>query len=213
MHTIIFFGYIKLSVFLSILILSSHCIIFTRSLESAVLDVDGQELQATSMYYMLPAIHDRGSGGGLALSSRDGSCPYYVMQESHAQSNGHPVRLLPVNKLDTNISLSSDMNIVFHAATTCVQATGWKMGGVDAITGQRYVKSGALTGRPGASTLSNWFKVEKNENGDGYKIIFCPSVCSFCKVVCGNVGVFDENGKKWLGLSDGYPLILKFKKT
>lgn len=188
----------------------SHCL--DPGSFSAVLDVDGQELRAAAKYYILPAFRSKGNGGGLALSSRDGSCPNYVMQEIHAQSNGHPVRLLPVNKLDVNISLSSDVNIVFHAATTCVQATGWRMGGVDAITGRRYVKSGALPGRPGASTVSNWFKVEKNEHGDGYKIVFCPSVCSFCKVVCGDIGAFDENGKKWLGLSDGFPLIVNFRK-
>ncbi|KAK1380652.1 Alpha-amylasesubtilisin inhibitor [Heracleum sosnowskyi] len=205
MYAISFFYY-------SILILCSYCHCLDPGSFSAVLDIDGQELGATEKYYILPASHVRGNGGGLALSSRDGTCPHFVMQESHAQSNGHPVRLLPVNKVDGKISLSSDVNIVFHAATTCVQATGWKMGGVDAITGRRYVKSGALTGRPGASTVSNWFKVE-NEHGDGYKIVFCPSVCSFCKVVCGDVGVFDENGKKWLGLSDGYPHIVNFKKT
>lgn len=195
-----------------ILILCSYCVLghcLDPGSFNAVLDVDGQELRAAAKYYMLPTSHGRGHcGGGLALSSRDGSCPHNVMQESHAQSNGHPVRLLPVN-----ISLSDDMNIVFHAATTCVQATGWRMGGVDAITGRRYVKSGALTGHPGASTVSNWFKVEKNEHGDGYKIVFCPSVCGFCKVVCGDVEAFDENGKKWLGLSDGSPLIVNFRKT
>ncbi|KAL1806925.1 hypothetical protein ACET3Z_029993 [Daucus carota] len=198
------------------LIICSYCVL-SHSLDPgsfpAVLDVDGQELRASAKYYMLPAFNSGGGGGGgLALSSRDGSCPHYVMQEGHAQSNGHPVRLLPVDKLDRNISLSSDVNIVFHAATICVQATGWKMGGVDVITGRRYLKTGALIGRPGASTVSNWFKVEKNNHGDGYKIVFCPSVCSLCKVVCGNVGVFVENGKKWLGLSDGLPLIVNFKE-
>lgn len=213
----LFFGYHKIpAVFLCTIILSSSGIILGHSLDpgnfQAVLDVDGQELQADEMYYILPAVQGGGNGGGLGLSSRDGTCPFNVKQESHEQSNGLPVRFLPVNyKMNANVSLSSDMNIVFHAATICVQSTGWKVGGVDAITGRRYVKSGGLTGHPGVNTVSNWFKVGRNENGDGYKIVFCPSVCSFCKLVCEIVGVFDENGKKWLGLSDGDPLIVTFK--
>lgn len=212
-----FYSHLKLSAaFLCIIGLSSYSIIRGHSLDpgnfQAVLDVDGQELQADAMYYILPAIQGGGNGGGLGLSSRDGKFPFNVMQKSHEQSNGLPVRFLPVNyKMNANISLSSDMNIVFHAATICVQSTGWKVGGVDEITGRRYVKSGGLTGHPGVNTVSNWFKVEKNENGDGYKIVFCPSVCTFCKLVCGNVGVFDENGKKWLGLSDGDPLTVTFR--
>ncbi|KAK1390119.1 Alpha-amylase/subtilisin inhibitor [Heracleum sosnowskyi] len=219
MYTRCFFlSYLKLSAaaFLCIIVLLSHGIILCQSLDpgdfQAVLDVDGQELQSDAKYYILPAVRVGGNGGGLGLSSRGGACPFTVMQESHEQSNGLPVRFLPVNyKMDANISLSSDINIVFHAATICVQSTGWKVAGVDEITGRRYVKSGGLTGHPGVNTVSNWFKVEKNENGDGYKIVFCPSVCSFCKLVCGNVGVFDENGKKWLGLSDGDPLIVTFR--
>lgn len=219
MYTMCFFySHLKLSAatFLCIIVISSSGIILGQSLDpgnfQAVLDVDGQELQADAKYYILPAVQGGGNGGGLGLSSRGGTCPFNVMQESHEQSNGLPVRFLPVNyKTNATISLSSDMNIVFHAATICVQSTGWKVGGVDEITGRRYIKSGGLTGHPGVNTVSNWFKVEKIENGDGYKIVFCPSVCSFCKLVCGNVGVFDENGKKWLGLSDGDPHIITFR--
>ncbi|XP_063937420.1 alpha-amylase/subtilisin inhibitor [Daucus carota subsp. sativus] len=108
----------------------------------AVLDVDGQELQVAAKYYILPAAPGGGNGGGgLGLASRDRRCPFYVMQESHEQSNGLPVRFLPVNyKADANVSLSSDLNIVFHAATICVQSTGWKVGSVDEITGRRRVR-------------------------------------------------------------------------
>ena len=57
----------------------------------------------------------------------------------------------------------------------------------------------------------NWFKIERYGNGNGYKMVYCPSVCSSCRVVCGNVGVFYEDGKRWLGLSDE-PLVVMFKK-
>ncbi|KAH7852968.1 hypothetical protein Vadar_031578 [Vaccinium darrowii] len=30
-----------------------------------------------------------------------------------------------------------------------------------------------------------WFKVEKNGIEYGYKIVFCPSFCSSCRVACG----------------------------
>ncbi|GKD69027.1 proteinase inhibitor I3 [Tanacetum coccineum] len=49
--------------------------------------------------------------------------------------------------------------------------------------------------------LDNWFKVEKTE--DGYKFVFCPTVCSFCKVLCRDVGIFvDDRGNRRLALSD-----------
>lgn len=119
---------------------------------------------------------------------------------------------MPIDNNQQVINLSSDINIVFFAATICVQSTAWKVGGADERTGRRYVMSGGITGRPGSETISNWFKIEKYGN-ESYKIVFCPGVCSSCsKVVCGNVGVFNEDGKKWLGLNDE-PLVVKFKKV
>lgn len=60
---------------------------------------------------------------------------------------------------------------------------------------------GGVEGNPGRETLDNWFKIEKTD--DGYKFVFCPTVCNFCKVICRDVGIFlDGNGMRRLALSD-----------
>ncbi|XP_059309779.1 kunitz trypsin inhibitor 5-like [Lycium ferocissimum] len=186
-----------------------------------VQDIDGHELQIGSKYTILPTQKGSSGGGGvLALAPKNRPCPFYVLQENLESSNGLPARFMPVDNKQQVINLSTDLNIVFFAATICVQSTAWKVGGADEITGRRYVMSGGMTGRPGLETLSNWFKIERYGNGSynntnnnrNYKIVFCPGVCSNCKVVCGNVGVFNENGKRWLGLNDE-PLVVRFKKV
>ncbi|RVW64791.1 Alpha-amylase/subtilisin inhibitor [Vitis vinifera] len=107
--------------------------------------------------------------------------PVTDVEESLQDSNGLPIRFLPVDPKDKVIRLSSDMNIAFHTATTCVQSMAW-FGDISQITGRRYATIGVLIGHPGINTL-----------------------------VCGNVGVFYEDGNQWLGLNDE-PLIVKFRK-
>ncbi|KAH0681820.1 hypothetical protein KY289_019572 [Solanum tuberosum] len=186
---------------------------------TSVLDIDGHELQIGLKYTILP-INQNGSSssssegvGGLALEAKNMPCPFYVIQKYVESSNGLPTRFMPIDNNQQVINLSTDLNIVFLASTICVQSTAWKVGGADERTGRRYVMSGGMTGRPGIDTISNWFKIERYGNNESYKIVFCPRVCSSnCKVVCGNVGVFNENGKKWLGLNDE-PLVVRFKKV
>lgn len=215
-------NYLKLSLLLQSLLLLA-CLITsqpaapsTTTTTTPVLDIDGHELQIGSKYTILPSQNGTG-GGGLALAAKDRPCPFYVMQENLESSNGLPTRFMPVDNKQNVINLSTDLNIVFLTATICVQSTAWKLGGADEITGRRYVMSGGMTGRPGLETVSNWFRIERIANGSSinngyYKIVFCPGVCNNCKVVCGNVGVFNENGKRWLGLNDE-PLVVRFKKV
>ncbi|KAD5961931.1 hypothetical protein E3N88_13404 [Mikania micrantha] len=60
-------------------------------------------------------------------------------------------------------------------------------------------------------TLGNWFKIEKLE--DDYKLVFCPTVCDFCKPVCGDIGVtITENGIRRLVISE-VPFKVMFKKA
>ncbi|KAG5608431.1 hypothetical protein H5410_019712 [Solanum commersonii] len=184
---------------------------------SSVLDIDGHELQIGLKYTILP-INQNGSSsssggvGGLALEAKNRPCPFYVIQKNVESSNGLPTRFMPIDNNQQVINLSTDLNIVFLASTIFVQSTAWKVGGAGERTGRRYVMSGGMTGRPGIDTISNWFKIERYGNNESYKIVFCPMVCSNCKIVCGNVGVFNENGKKWLGLNDE-PLVVRFKKV
>lgn len=183
--------------------------IFPFAGSTTVKDIEGRKLRADIKYHVLPVI--RGGGGGLALGSRNRTCPFNVMQENSELSQGLSLIFLPIDDNSKFIRLSYDVNIAFHAATTCIRPTGWMVGTVDSITGRRYVTTGAVPGRPGVETVSHWFKLEKHEMM-GYKIVYCPSVCSFCKVVCANVGVFSEDERRWLGLTDD-PLLLSFKKV
>ncbi|XP_076898958.1 miraculin-like [Bidens hawaiensis] len=180
------------------------------------LDSDGQEVQSGLKYYIAP-VQSNNTGGGLSLDTRDNFCPPFVVQENSQLSKGLSLRFIPLDNKQNNIYLSSDLNILFNAATICVQSTVWKLssiggGGGDMVAGRRYyVRSGGVIGRPGVGTVNNWFRIEKA--GDiGYKFVFCPSVCSSCKVVCGDVGVYEEKGERWLALVD-QPLVFTLKKA
>ncbi|ESR54677.1 hypothetical protein CICLE_v10023565mg, partial [Citrus x clementina] len=76
----------------------------------------------------------------------------------------------------------------------------WKLDNFDAILGQWFVKTGGIEGNLGPQTTINWFRIEKFY-GD-YKLVFCPLVCKFCKVLCIDVGIFVNGGVWHLALSD-----------
>lgn len=177
-----------------------------------VLDINGNQLQSNTKYYIIP-LHG-GGGGGLGLSRRSplDPCPPNVMQLNDVASSGLSLKLFPLGSRQLqSINVSADLNFVVVGATTCVQMTVWKLFGPDPITGRRYVRSDGVLGRAGAATVGNWFKIEKS--GEGYKIVYCPSVCSTCRVACGDVGVFVEKyGRRWLGVG-GQPLVIAFKKS
>ncbi|KAL8543448.1 hypothetical protein ACS0TY_004113 [Phlomoides rotata] len=197
----------KIIALISLITISSSLVFSQQS--TPVLDVDGNQLQTNTKYYIFSR---GGGGGGLALSIRDRRipCPPNVVQENDASSKGLSLEIFPVDKKQPRISTQSDLNFVLIGATTCVQSTVWKLGIPDPFTRQRYVRSGGVLGRPGAETVGNWFKMERS--GEGYKIVYCPSVCSSCKVDCGEVGLFVENGQRWLGIG-GQPLVFGFKKV
>ncbi|XP_068640449.1 kunitz trypsin inhibitor 5-like [Aristolochia californica] len=177
----------------------------------AVRDISGKKLLSGAEYYILPVI--RGGGGGLALASRNGTCPLNVAQEGSGVSDGLPIKFYPVTPGEKSVHQGTDANVVFSAATICVQSTVWRLQGPDPGTQRRYVATGGVTGNPGLETLSNWFKIEKyGENSIDYKLVFCPNVCDYCKVICGDIGVFVDMGKRWLGFTDT-PFPVMFKKV
>ncbi|XP_022743286.1 kunitz trypsin inhibitor 2-like [Durio zibethinus] len=173
-----------------------------------VLDISGQELRTGTDYYILPVI--RGRGGGLTLASTGNeTCPLDVVQEQHEVSNGLPLTFSPVNVKKGVVRVSTDLNIKFSAATICVQSTVWKLDNDESIQ-KLVVTTGGVEGNPGSETLSNWFKIEKFE--DDYKLVFCPGVCNNCRPVCGDLGVFIDDGIRRLALSD-VPLKVMFKRA
>ncbi|KAA8522732.1 hypothetical protein F0562_009106 [Nyssa sinensis] len=164
-----------------------------------VLDVAGNTVQRGVDYYILPVV--RGSGGGLTLASnRNGSnCPLDVVQEQQEVDNGLPLTFSPVTG-EGVVREITDLNIQFSAATICIQSLVWKLGDFDESVGRSFVTTGGVEGNPGQETLSNWFRIEKDDND--YKIVFCPSVCDICRPLCGDIGIFIENGIRRLALSD-----------
>ncbi|KAF3438401.1 hypothetical protein FNV43_RR21163 [Rhamnella rubrinervis] len=181
-----------------------------ESAPDAVRDIDGDILRTGVDYYILPVV--RGRGGGLTLASTGSkTCPLDVVQERHEVENGLPLTFTPVNPKKGVVRVSTDLNIKFSASTVCVQSTVWRLE-YDESTGQRFVSSGGVEGNPGPATLSNWFKIDKFEND--YKLVFCPTVCNFCKVVCKDVGVYiDDDGLRRLALTDDQPFRVMFKKA
>ncbi|XVF30310.1 hypothetical protein REPUB_Repub16aG0045700 [Reevesia pubescens] len=176
-----------------------------------VLDITGKKLRTGTNYYILPVFRGRGGGLTLASSTRNETCPLDVVQEQLEVSNGLPLTFSPVNIKKGVIRVSTDQNIKFYASTICVQSTVWKLANFDDSTQQWLVTSGGVEGNPGRETVDNWFKIEKYE--DDYKLVFCPTVCDFCKVLCRDVGVFiDDAGVRRLALSD-VPFKVMFKRA
>ncbi|XP_008778295.2 miraculin-like [Phoenix dactylifera] len=178
----------------------------TLAAAEVVLDRDGNELRRGVEYYIYPGITD--VAGGLTLASRNHSCPLDVTLAISPTSNGLPLTFLPADPEEDTINTSTDLNIVFSAVTICVQSTVWKLDFDDAA-GRFYVTTGGVAGNPGRETLANWFKIE-NDRG-AYKLVFCPTVCDICKPVCGNLGVYREDGRLWLGINSDAPLPVEFR--
>ncbi|KAM7469019.1 hypothetical protein LguiA_007202 [Lonicera macranthoides] len=167
-------------------------------LPNPVLDVTGKILRSGIDYYVLPVF--RGKGGGLTLASTGKEpCPLYVVQEKYEIKNGLPLTFTPIDPKKGVIRVSTDLNIKFSDATKCDQSTTWKVD-YDKSLQQYFITSGGVEGNPGPKTLDNWFKIEKYEND--YKFMFCPTVCSTCKVICRDVGIFIKDGVQRLALSD-----------
>lgn len=185
----------------------------TSAATTTVLDINGHPLRADTEYFILPVF--RGRGGGLTLLPKNdtASCPLFVGQEFQEISSGLPIKLFPVNPKQKLISLSSDLNFVFEAASICITSNTWQLV-LEEETGRRLVGSSGSRGNPGVKTVSNWFKIEKAGSGKfDYKIVYCPSVCNFCKVMCGDLGVFiEKDGRRLLGFTD-QPLLVMFKKV
>ncbi|KAL8457228.1 hypothetical protein ACS0TY_035174 [Phlomoides rotata] len=174
-----------------------------------VLDIYNNQLRAGTNYYILPVIDGRGGGVTLATTANK-TCPLDVIQEPLQSTNGLPLTFLPVNSKKGVVRISTDLNIKFSAAPTCVKSTVWKVA-YDESTQNFFVKSEGVEGNPGRETLDNWFKIEEYD-GD-YKFVFCPTVCNFCKVVCKNVGVLVQDGKRRLVLTDNAPFKIMFIKA
>ncbi|XP_074276433.1 miraculin-like [Silene latifolia] len=165
------------------------------------------------MYYILPS--SPGHGGGLQISPRNRTspCPLYVTQHNVEIYPGLPVWFLPTNPKDTQITASTDYNILFNVVNPCLESAVWQLV-QEAGTRKRYVATGGDIGNPGNKTVYSWFQIEKaGAEKYEYKIVFCPSVCPSCMLRCGHLGVFvEKDGSLFLGVA-GRALLISFKKA
>nr|GMC73807.1 miraculin-like [Ipomoea batatas] len=173
-----------------------HEIAGASSLPSPVRDNKGEVVKVGSNYFVLPVT--RGRGGGLYpanIKSNATICPLDVIQEADEVQKGIPVVLEPYNNATTGavVRLSTDLNVRFFTPTICARKTVWKVDAYDESVNKYFVKTGGVEGNPGPQTLSSWFKIQKYKSV--YKFVFCPTVCNYCKVICKDVGIFEQNGE------------------
>ncbi|CAD5313033.1 unnamed protein product [Arabidopsis thaliana] len=191
-----------LYIFLLLAVFISHRGVTTEAAVEPVKDINGKSLLTGVNYYILPVI--RGRGGGLTMSNlKTETCPTSVIQDQFEVSQGLPVKFSPYDKSRT-IPVSTDVNIKFSPTSI------WELANFDETTKQWFISTCGVEGNPGQKTVDNWFKIDKFEKD--YKIRFCPTVCNFCKVICRDVGVFVQDGKRRLALSD-VPLMVMFKRA
>lgn len=177
-----------------------------------VLDTSGKPLRIRFTYYILPVSH--GSGGGLELTNTNNTkCPLDVVQSSD-DTPGIPATFFPFNLNKDGVPVLTDLNIMFpNRYTTCPESPVWKLdhySPTEPSDKVYFITTGGVVGNPAPETLRNWFKIKKF--GDGYKFVHCPSVCSFCDIVCKDVGIIVQNGKRRVALTD-VPYNVVFKRA
>lgn len=183
----------------------------------AVLDHLGKQLRVGMEYYILPVVRGQGGGLTLTLTLPNKTCPLHVVQHRLQVESGLPLTFRPTNDKKGVVRVSTDYNIKFSAAAAaaaaslCAQSSPvWSLY-YDELIHKYFITTGGVEGNPGIHTLSNWFKIERFE-GD-YKLVFCPTVCNYCKVVCKDIGILIQGGVRRLSLTDAAPFKLMFKKA
>lgn len=184
-----------------------------------ILDTAGQSVETSKLYNILPVIPWQ--GGGITLSSPNGTCPLTVAQDVVDVSNGLPMIFWPAGTNGNGVVVNESMalNIMFSSLTICTESSIWKLGEADGVNGRRYV----MTGRAFYADRS-LFSIESY--GGNYTLVFCgetqaigpfhvsdmkASRSGSRKADCGYIGVYNEGGQQWLGLSDE-PFLVRFKR-
>ncbi|XP_074558557.1 kunitz type trypsin inhibitor 104-like [Curcuma longa] len=185
---------------------------------AVVLDTEGNPLTPDAEYFINPAAIDL--AGPLTLAARNDSCPL-VVSLSPARSStesGLPAIITPVRGDAAAVELLEDVTVVFDALTLCLQTTMWKIEFDRFGDGRFYVSTG--TGDEGEPSAANRFKIRSAGGGDGdgdgggqYELVFCPSACENCRRLCAGLGVYEEEGRQWLGIRDEEPFPFVFIKA
>lgn len=196
-------------ILLCFILLSIHINSLLAEAPEPVLDHLKKQLRVGSDYYILPVV--RGQGGGLTLAATaNKTCPLDVVQHRLEVESGLPLTFRPTHDKKGVVRVSTDYNIKFSAASVCVQSTVWILY-YDEVIQKYFITTGGVEGNPGIHTLSNWFKIERFDSD--YKLVFCPTVCNYCKVVCKGIDILIQDGVRRLTLTDGAPFKVMFKKA
>ncbi|KMT15585.1 hypothetical protein BVRB_3g059350 [Beta vulgaris subsp. vulgaris] len=177
--------------------------------DNIVYDVIGEPLQAGQTYYMVPYDYSDVGGGGLTwLQKTKVTCaPYYVSQENVNTNFGQKIAFYPQTTGQTDITLSSILNIVFSSFTPPINCPGtsnvWSVA-ADPATRLNFIE---LRGSRGTRDLRTWFTIEDVDQG-GYKISYCPRNR---RVDCGSLGIVSRDFGRWLGVNGTNPLTFVFE--
>ncbi|KAL1824807.1 hypothetical protein ACET3Z_011585 [Daucus carota] len=191
-------------IFLPFFLLLVPCAL-AASAPNPVIDTFGRYLRQGVSYYIVPVppedptVSSRGGGLNLA-ATRNKTCPLDVVQEMDENNKGLPFSFIPINPKKGVIRESTDLNIKYMGDTACNESMVWMLNQLGDPNGPYFVTTGGVEGHPGAQTIGNWFKIEVFI--DDYKIMYCPTVCKYCKVICRDVGIVVVNGRRYLGLTD-----------
>ena len=133
------------------LLFTSVSLSLAQESPNPVRDIDGNLVRSGTEYYILPVI--RGTGGSLTLApTRNESCPLDVVQALWFD-NSLPLKFKPVDPKEDVIRESTDLNIIFSAASSiCIQSNVWML---EEYEGQRIVTAHGVSGNPGQQTISN----------------------------------------------------------
>uniref|UniRef100_A0A0D6QZE1 Uncharacterized protein n=1 Tax=Araucaria cunninghamii TaxID=56994 RepID=A0A0D6QZE1_ARACU len=189
---------------LTILVVSTNFVPFVAA-QDAVLDIDGRPLSSGNKYYISPV-----TGGGVGLRMRNNTCPMYVVYTK----NGLPAVFTPYSSGRGGvIKEGADLKVETSAVTVCVQSTRWRV-----HRDSKLDKYFVYTGDDSSSSSSidlDYFRFDKSESGDDYVMVYCPSVCEFCRPYCGTLGSYsDEHGNGWLVIGEqANALKVQFRKA
>ncbi|MQM07238.1 hypothetical protein Taro_040078 [Colocasia esculenta] len=167
---------------------------------SAVLDVDGNELQRGQRYY---AMSSRTIGGGLTTVAIKGTCPLYVSQAPLHDRLGSSLSFVPEDLNEDTVREGNTLYIMFNEtpAAQCSESTMWTL---DNEGG--YVTTGGTNSTSLGPHYSR-FAIRKVGNlVPDYQVHPCP--CSIgvprpsCRMAClGSLGFTREGNNVLLGLN------------
>lgn len=188
----------------------------TNATDITVYDAIGEPLVAGQSYYLVPYEYIDVGGGGLTWKQKvksEGNCaPYYVSQQNENTDFGSQITFFPQNTRQTEITTSTELNIVFDSYSPPYNCPGssnvWRTA-LDRATQTHFIE---LAGRKGTRDVRTWFTIQElGPDLGGYKIRYCPR---HRQADCGDLGIFPRANvidTRWLCVNGSNPLAFMFE--